>query len=56
MIWLIGLVIVVFAGIVGTIYLACAISGFGLIRKAAGGKKWPGRLIALGLLLAGFFK
>ncbi len=54
MIWLIGLVIVVFAGIVGTIYLACAISRFGLIRKAAGGKKWPGRLIALGLLLAGF--
>lgn len=54
MIWLVGLVIVVIVGIVGTIYLACAISGFGLIRKAAGGKKWQGRLIALGLLLAGF--
>ena len=54
MIWLVGLVIVVVVGIAGTIYLTSAIGRFGLIRKAAGRKKWPGRLIALGLLLAGF--
>jgi hypothetical protein len=35
LIWLVGLVIVVVVGIVGTFYLACAIGGFGLIRKAA---------------------
>jgi len=54
LIWLVGLVIVVVVGIAGTIYLTSAIGRFGLIRKAAGRKKWPGRLIALGLLLAGF--
>ena len=54
MIWLVGLVIVVIVGIAGTIYLACAIGRFGLIRKAAGEKKWLSRMIALGLLLVGF--
>ena len=54
MIWLVGLVIVAVVGIAGTIYLACAIGRFGLIRKAAGEKKWLSRLIALGLLLVGF--
>lgn len=54
MIWLIGLVIVSILGVAGTVYLSCAIGRFGLIRRIAGGKKWPGRLIALALLLAGF--
>ena len=54
MIWLVGLVIVVVVGIGGMIYLARAISRFGLIRKAAGEKNWLSRLIALGLLLVGF--
>ena len=54
MIWLVGLVVVVVVGIAGTIYLTCAIGKFGLIRKAAGEKKWLSRLIALGLLLVGF--
>ena len=54
MIWLVGLVIVPVVGIAGTIYLACAISRFGLIQKAAGKKKWLSRLIALCLLLACF--
>ena len=54
MIWLVGLAIVVVTGIAGTIYLACAIGRFGLIRKAAGEKKWLSRLIALGLLLVGY--
>ena len=46
MIWLIGLVIVIILGIVGTIYLTYAIGRFGLIRKASGGKKWLERLMA----------
>ena len=54
MIWLIGLVIVIILGIVGTIYLTYAIGRFGLIRKASGGKKWLRRLIAFAVLLAGF--
>lgn len=54
MIWMVGLILVVIVGIIGIIYLTCAIGRFGLIRKIAGEKKWLSRLITLAVLLAGF--
>ena len=54
MIWMVGLILVVIVGIIGIIYLTCAIGRFGLIRKIAGEKKWLSRLIALTVLLACF--
>ena len=54
MIWIVGLILVTITGIIGTVYLACAVSRFGLIQKMAGGKKWRGRLVSLAVLLAGF--
>lgn len=53
-IYLVGLVLVIAAGIFGFVYLSAAIGKFGWIRKLSGQSKRRSRVISLALLL-GFF-
>ena len=54
MMWLIILVVVFAIATAGVIYLTGAITRFAFIQKAAGGRKWPSRLLSLALLALGF--
>ena len=54
MIWIVGLILVIVVGITGTIYLTGTVSGFGLIQKLTGGKKWLSRLLSFVLMIVCF--